>query len=85
LFKRLLARYLTSLSLNPLKTKSYTAAVLFFLQEILAHRFSGSPPPPELTRKDGWARNNLPKSLVGLLSQLGVGAKAVQVSLTLYD
>jgi len=39
----LLSKYLTQLSLHPLRTKAITAAVLCFLQEVLGSHLSGTP------------------------------------------
>ncbi|KAF9056513.1 hypothetical protein BJ165DRAFT_1336499 [Panaeolus papilionaceus] len=39
----LLAKYLTQLAANPLRTKAYTTATLCFLQEILGSNLSGTP------------------------------------------
>jgi len=39
----LLARYLTQLALNPLRTKAITTSALCFLQEVLGSNLSGTP------------------------------------------
>jgi hypothetical protein len=78
LFYRLLARYLTSLAVKPLKTKSYTSGVLFFLQEVLAVRLSGSL-KEQWPAKNSSLRKIVPSQLLGLLRELGVSSKALQV------
>lgn len=78
LLHRLLARYLTSLATKPLKTKSYTSAVLFFLQEVIATRASGSP-KEEWPAKNSILRKFVPPQLLDLLRGLGVSSKALQV------
>jgi len=81
LLHRLLARYLTSLATKPLKTKSYTSAVLFFLQEVIATRASGSP-KEEWPAKNSILRKFVPPQLLDLLRGLGVSSKALQVRLS---
>jgi len=78
LFHRLLARYLTSLAVKPLKTKIVTSGVLFFLQEVIAARASGSP-KEEWPAKNSNLRRVVPPQLLGLLRQFGVSSKALQV------
>lgn len=69
---------MTNLAVKPLKTKVVTSAILFFLQEVVATRASGSP-------RENWpAKNSIlrrftPPQLLGLLRQLGVSSKALQV------
>jgi hypothetical protein len=78
LFQRLLARYLNNLAVKPLKTKAVTSGILFFLQEVIAARASGSP-KEDWPAKNSNLRRVAPPQLLGLLSQLGVSSKAIQV------
>ncbi|KAG7527451.1 hypothetical protein FFLO_06920 [Filobasidium floriforme] len=79
LFQRLLARYLNNLAVKPLKTKAVTSGILFFLQEVIAARASGSP-KEDWPAKNSNLRRVAPPQLLGLLSQLGVSSKAIQMS-----
>jgi hypothetical protein len=80
LLQRLLTRYLTNLAVKPLKTKSVTSGLLFFLQEVIAARASGSP-NEEWPAKNSILRRVVPPQLLYLLKRLGVSSKALQVSL----
>lgn len=91
LIQRLLARYLTSLALHPLRTKSITAAILFALQEVLANRLSGQhaasirAKAQQLKGKAQSGQGVLGRlsraDVLGALGEVGVTTKAIQVSL----
>ncbi|KAI5835292.1 hypothetical protein K523DRAFT_228430 [Schizophyllum commune Tattone D] len=68
----LLARYLTALTKNPLRTKALTTATLCFLQEVLGSVLAGVPPKKQSPDAS---------PLVKTLAQAHIDAKAVKMAL----
>ncbi|KAG2755529.1 hypothetical protein P692DRAFT_20826552 [Suillus brevipes Sb2] len=68
----LLARYLTQLSTNPLRTKALTSSTFCFLQEVIGSNVAGLPPPQ--ISKDA-------APLTKALARARIDSKAVKMAL----